>query len=568
MSDVTEQADIIIVGGGTAGCVLAARLSENSATRVVLIEAGKDFGGSSEPPEISDARLRTFFRPELFWPGTTATMVTSESDATREARLFQARVLGGGASVNGMHAQRGFPEDYDEWNDLVSGWTWQDVLPYFIKLEAADWAHGDAHEDVHGKDGPIRLQQVPREHWSKLSQALADAFARRNVPYSKDINSDTGPSHGPLQLNMHGAQRVSAASAYLTAAVRARPNLRILSETEVLRLVVKDRRVLGVEGRSRGSAVTLFSRRTIVCAGGLLSPALLLRSGIGAAAELRAAGIEVIADRPGVGRNLRTHPMFNLTVALRSAGRRTGRSVPAATMVARYSSGVSGCEHSDMILNVWERITAPNLRHPLGTWLANLQVLVNKPVSVGTVQLHADASRAPSVHFDFGRDRRDVERLTSAIRLIHSMLAEPQLRPLVTEALWVKPTPVYGLLMQPGLSAELLSIAGAAVMAGPGPLRRAVLQRFGAMLTKQIAASAELEAWVKQGMVLASHFVGTCRLGRVDDPNAVVDDRCQVIGVNGLSVVDASIFPTVMRAGTNLPVIMAAEKAADLLRRL
>lgn len=553
MHNVDDQTDIIIVGGGTAGCVLASRLSEQSTTRVFLIEAGKDCGKAGEPPEISDARLRTFFRPELFWPGTTAKLITGPERSARDTRIFQARVLGGGASVNGMHAQRGFPEDYDEWNNKVSGWGWQEVLPYFIKLASS---------------GPIPLQQIPRRQWSNLSLAIADAFAACNVPYSEDINADAGPSHGPLPLSIYGSQRVSTANAYLTAAVRARPNLRVMSETEVSRLIVKDRRVIGVEARSGTSNLMIQGRHTILCAGGLLSPTLLLRSGIGPAEELRGRGINVVVDRPGVGRNLRTHPMFNLTAVLRAAGRHTGRCVPAATMIARYSSNVPGCEHSDMILNVWERVTAPNSWHPLGSRLANLQVLVNKPVSIGRVRLPAGAAiAAPLVEFDLSTDRRDITRMVSAIRLIHSMLAEEPLRRLTHEALWVKPTRAYGLLMQPGRLAGFLSAAGAVVMAGPGPLRRAVLERFGVLLTKSRVASDDLEELVKLGMVMASHFVGTCRLGHVDDPEAVVDNQCQVIGVEGLSVVDASIFPTAMRAGTNLPVIMAAEKAADRLNR-
>lgn len=559
--DFDDQTDIIIVGGGTAGCVLASRLSETPTTRILLIEAGNGSRDASEPPEIADARLRTFFRPELFWPGMTAKLLTGVNGA-RDTRLFQARVLGGGASVNGMHAQRGFPEDYDGWSDLVSGWSWQHVLPYFIKLENSDTTRGPAH----GNEGPIRLHQVPREQWSKLSLAIADAFAARNVPYSEDTNTDTGPSYGPLQLNMHGSQRVSAASGYLTAAVRARSNLRILSETEVSRLIVEHRRVLGVEARSRSGVVKISARHTVVCAGGLLSPSLLLRSGIGPAADLHARGIEVIADRRGVGRNLQTHPMFNLTVTLRGRGRQTGQCIPASTMIARYSSGISGCQHSDMILNVWERVTAPNARHPLGTWLANLQVIVNKPTSVGAVRLGNDAAITPSVQLDFCSDPRDVERLVSGVRLVHSILSEAPLRKLTNETLWVRPTRAYGLLMQPGRLAELLSIAGTPVMAGPRPLRRAILSRFGVLLTKDMVTSNELDQLVKLGMVMASHFVGTCRLGRVDDPDAVVDEKCQVIGVEGLSVVDASIFPSLMRAGTSLPVIMAAEKAADILR--
>ena len=550
------ETDYLVIGGGSAGCIMASRLSETGAT-VTLIEAGIDTGGDREPAEIGDARFRTMGTPQFFWPD----LVTEFGDNGLGFLPFmQARVMGGGSSVNGMHAQRGLPKDYDEWRQLgVVGWGWDDVLPFFKRLET----DCDFQNQLHGGKGPVRIRRVPEDDWSGLSHAMARAMERRGYSKLQDLNGQTGDGYGSVPHNYDGKRRLSTAAAYLTADVRKRPNLRIMAQAEVSSLLVEGRRVVGATLEAAGQTQSIRAGQTIVSAGALQSPGLLLRAGIGPGADLQAAGVSVVADRPGVGANLNNHVNMFFSVHIKRSARAKAHVAASGPMLLRYSSGVPGCPETDMLLNVWERSPNSLSWDPLFHQIASFFPTVNKTFSRGSVRLNP--SREAEIRFNILSDVRDMDRMVDSVKFLRDLLADPAVAPLVGAAFIPAFTPFAISLRQNTLKAQVLSVAGALGLSGPRVLRDRLLRDVGEPLDPLLANEEKLRTTVKYGTMPSGHCSGTCAMGDPDQRNTVLDSRCRVVGVDGLRVVDASIFPTVMAAGTNLPVMMAAEKAATMI---
>ncbi|GAA5063177.1 GMC family oxidoreductase N-terminal domain-containing protein [Erythrobacter westpacificensis] len=551
-----ERFDIVIVGGGSAGCVLASRLSEDGKRSVLLIEAGKAYSPGQEPRSLTDPGFRTAFNEANFWPNLSH---RREVPGDENPHLHQPRLLGGGSMVNGMHAQRGLPRDYDTWSDLgIDGWSWDEVLPFFRKLEND---HDFTGQD-HGKLGPIDIKRIPEGRWSPLSVAFRDTLLAKGAKQFEDLNTYFGDGVGPVPLNTDFANRASALS-YLDESARARPNLVVLSETRVTRLQFDGRRVTGVEVESDSGIRSVEAGETIVSAGAIHSPVLLLRSGIGPAEDLSAAGIDIKADRPGVGQNLSNHSMFSMSAMVAPSGRASDTKGPPCSVVYRFSSGVDGCPQTDMILNLWERLPSPHVNDPLGKRLADFMFLLNQPYSTGQVTLNPQSPDGlPEVNFNLLSDRRDMDRFVVAYRMAAELAVAPAIREKLIAAMFLKASDSMSVYLDDKASARFVARLGATLLSGPRALSRWLMLRAGPP-AEAPRPQEEIEDTIRQNIIAGGHPMGTCRLGATDDKEAVVDSQCKVIGVEGLRVVDASILPRPVTAGTNLPVIMAAEKCAS-----
>ena len=314
--------DTIIIGAGSAGCVLANRLSAQSTRSVLLIEAGRDTAPGHEPADVLDTFASSYYNKAYMWPGLKAHWRTRETSS--ETTFDQGRIMGGGSTVMGQIALRGTPADYDEWARLgAAGWSWREVLPYFRKLET-DF---DFHGDLHGDSGPIPIRRTPTEQWPPLSRAVDQYASESQTPHITDMNGDFRDGLGSLPMSNTPFRRGSTAMCYLDASVRGRKNLTIITGATVTRFLFDGRRVSGVLATIDNASQNFHGGEIVLCASAIHSPAFLLRAGIGPAAELRALGMDVVADVRGVGRNLQNHPLLFRSESIEAGARRTDHRV-------------------------------------------------------------------------------------------------------------------------------------------------------------------------------------------------------------------------------------------------
>ncbi len=563
------QFDYIIVGGGSAGSVLANRLSARSANRVLLCEAGQDTPHGRVPPEILDSYPGTAYLNQKFlWNElkvTTEVISHNNPDAPRPRlrKYEQARVLGGGSSINGQLANRGAPTDYDEWDARgATGWNWDNVLPYFRKIER----DMDFDDEWHGREGRIPVRRIWPEFWPEHAKALAESLNQSGMKYLPDQNGFFEEGYFPITISNAYERRVSAAIGYLDPATRARENLTVSTLTQVTSLIFDGATCTGINALVDGRPQTFQGREIILSCGAIHSPAHLMRAGIGPAGHLRELGIDIRHALPGVGQRLMDHPSIALAAFVKPFARINDTTRRHIMIGWRYSSGLGDAPPGDMFVTA----ATKSSWHAVGEQIAACILFVNKTYSeTGEVKLQSNDWRTePEVAFNLLSDTRDLDRLADGFRRMAALHALDAMKHVTDDPF---PASYSDKVRQVGVINQknrLLTDLMAKLLDGPAILRKTLLKKLvmeDFTLEQVLADSDALEAFVRKAAVGVWHASCTCRMGADDDPMAVTTPTGLVRGTRNLRVVDASIFPVVPCANTNFPTLMTAEKIADAI---
>lgn len=564
------QYDYVIVGGGSAGCVLANRLSARAASQVALIEAGPDLLPDEVPESIyQEGYLPDYFRPTRYWTELKVYRNPVDNRALEDIAeqmkpecYEQARVMGGGSSVNAQISLRGLPADYDEWEALgAKGWSWKNCLPYFRRLER-DMDFDGPH---HGREGRIMIRRTFPSDWGQFAIAFRDALAKRGIQYFDDAHAEHGDGCFPFPKNNVFGRRMSTAVTYLDSATRQRRNLHILAETFLDSIEFDGKRAVAIHVRRNGARERIAGKEFILCAGALHSPAILLRAGIGPAEHLKDYGIRVLTDRPGVGSNLQDHPLVGLGVHLRPNARLKESIKNNFLLYCRFSSNMEGCPTQDMKMSLGNRFDQSKLGHQF----AAVRVGPDKAFSRGFVRLRsAKPEEEPLVAFNLLADERDMQRMVIGVKFAYETLMNIP-GPQTTYAIFAGAyTSWIRHLSRSTWYNNILTTAGALMLDKSQFARKAILD--ATMSSKfnvhvMINDDEAIKEWARATVLGNWHACGSCKMGAAEDPEAVVDPEGRVYGVDGLRVADSSIMPTIPCANINLSTIMIAEKISDAI---